>query len=486
MAPVKTRSGRHGHWRNKGEHKADPEDDNDDDFYGMRELKHQLASLNLRLKDTLGDGNCLFRALADQYTGSDAEHYRIRQDVCTYIEEHADHFKLFLDNQTVEAHVAQMRRNATYGGNVELVAFARLKRVDIRVYQPGYVFVIEGVDVKKEGSTPGQRPMLHIAYHSWEHYSSIRNIDGPFEGLPEINPRPVEQPALRKLTSDDPPRPIEMTIMKVTGTDDLQRIRDLMEKHKGDVDRVYEDIYEALNQEGDQDDDKSEKEEDEDKAKDGEKSEGRRNDKRDIGAQQLEESGEDEPEGRGTLSQEPLSGKAKRVARRIAKLKAKPSQGSSNIKDSEGRHDAVVTDSPKDTGEPPASANKASRSSTPAVDTPSPHPHTPPPRDSSPVPELVPIGSTAAAKDDDQPADLQGSRPSTPAESMLPAELTKPVVPKKRYISSREKKELAKRNQKSNRKHKGKQPSPTPSSGSDGGSVKSSSSNISGMRELFV
>ncbi|KAF9972749.1 hypothetical protein BGZ73_004051 [Actinomortierella ambigua] len=483
MAPVKTRSGRHGHWRNKGEHKADPEDDNDDDFYGMRELKHQLASLNLKLKDTLGDGNCLFRALADQYTGSDADHYRIRQDVCTYIEEHADHFKLFLDNQTVEAHVAQMRRNATYGGNVELVAFARLKRVDIRVYQPGYVFVIEGVDVKKEGSTPGQRPMLHIA---WEHYSSIRNIDGPFEGLPEINPRPVEQPALRKLSNDDPPRPIEKTIMKVTGTDDLQRIRDLMEKHKGDVDRVYEEIYEVLNQEDSQDNSGSEKDEDEDEEPQG--SDEKKSSKK-LAIAQLEESGEDESEKDGVPSEQPLSGKAKRAAKRIARLKEKRPSSGKHAKDDEERPATTDKDSDKGGEESTAPADKASPPSlpsTPTSNTPSSRPNTPLSRDSSPVPELVPIRSTVLDEDDSAPTGPQGSRPSTPSESTLPSELTTPVVPKKRYMSSREKKELAKRNQKLNRKNRGKQPSPTPSSGSDGGSVKSSGSNISGLRELYV
>ncbi|KAG0287206.1 hypothetical protein BGZ96_008857 [Linnemannia gamsii] len=245
MAPVKTRSNSSKHSSNGHRYKADPEDTNDDDdIYGMRELKHQLASLNLQLKDTMGDGNCLFRACADQFSGTERDHVGLRAEVCQYIADHEEHFKLFLDNETVEAHVAKMRRNGTYGGNIELVAFARMKKVDIKVYQPGYIYVIEGVDVKKEGSSPGQRPVIHIAYHSWEHYSSIRNIDGPFDGPPEINPRPVKQEPLRKLTSQDPPRSVERAIMKSTGVDDLALVRELMEKYRGDVDSVYNEIYE--------------------------------------------------------------------------------------------------------------------------------------------------------------------------------------------------------------------------------------------------
>lgn len=81
-------------------------------------------------------------------------------------------------------------------------------------------------------------------YHSWEHYSSIRNIDGPFEGPPEINPRPIKQEPLRKLTNQDPPRSVERAIMKSTGVDDLALVRELMEKYRGDVDSVYNEIYE--------------------------------------------------------------------------------------------------------------------------------------------------------------------------------------------------------------------------------------------------
>ncbi|OAQ22598.1 cysteine proteinase [Linnemannia elongata AG-77] len=402
MAPVKTRSKHTSNDHHR--YKADPEDTNDDDdIYGMRELKHQLASLNLQLKDTMGDGNCLFRACADQFSGTEKDHPALRSEVCQYIEDHEEHFKLFLDNETVEAHVSKMRRNGTYGGNIELVAFARMKKVDIKVYQPGYIYVIEGVDVKKEGSSPGQRPVMHIAYHSWEHYSSIRNIDGPFEGPPEINPRPVKQEPLRKLTNRDPPRSIERAIMKATGVDDLELVRELMEKYRGDVDSVYNDIYERQYPE----------------------------DKEEV----KEEEGGDVEEGQE--------------------------------KSSHQEKDA----------EPPKQENKAgSRKGTP-------RPSTPNVNTSDPAPPQSPESQkeTGSSPEDSEP-------PSTPSDGV------KGVIPKKR-ISSREKKEAAKRNQKQNRKNKGK----THPSGGDANSSENASSTLGGgdgkgganttsstMRELFV
>ncbi|KAI9236663.1 MAG: hypothetical protein BYD32DRAFT_418207 [Podila humilis] len=416
MAPVKTRSsGRHS---THNSYKADPEDTNDDDdFYGMRELKHQLAGLNLQLKDTTGDGNCLFRACADQYTGSERDHAALRAEVCKYIADNADHFESFMDNETVEAHVAQMRKNGTYGGNIELVAFARLKKVDIKVYQPGYIFVIEGVDVKKEGSTPGQRPVMHIAYHSWEHYSSIRNIDGPHEGLPEISPKVVLQNPLAKLTKRNPPRPIERQIMKMTDETDLEVVRELLEKYKGNFDEVVGHIIEKAYKDeyGDEEDDKGEEPEtgDEDKDKDKESKSEASKDKSEFDA--------------------------------AAKV-------NENIAEDKSRQGLPDTDTTEKGASPDLSPSPRSSTASPAPSSPS-----------------------------------KEARSDTP-----PIEPAKSIVPTKR-MSSREKKEQAKRNQKLNRKNKGKvEPSPsssehsslsaTPSSRPNGGSVSSPGS----MRELFV
>ena len=42
-------------------------------------------------------------------------------------------------------------------------------------------YIIRGISETEEAEQT-----LHIAYHSWEHYSSVRNIDGPLSGPPEI------------------------------------------------------------------------------------------------------------------------------------------------------------------------------------------------------------------------------------------------------------------------------------------------------------
>ncbi|KAG0000225.1 hypothetical protein BGZ80_009588 [Entomortierella chlamydospora] len=420
MGPVKTRSTAPKHRQDRG-YKADPEDTNDDDdFYGMRELKHQLAGLNLQLKDTMGDGNCLFRACADQFFGSESNHNSLRAEVCQYIEQHADHFSSFLDNETVEAHVSKMRKNGTYGGNIELVAFARMKRVDIKVYQPGYIYVIEGVDVKKEGSSPGERPTMHIAYHSWEHYSSIRNIDGPHEGLPEISPRPIKQKPLAKLTSKDPPRSIERMIMNVTGVQDLELVRELLEKHHGNTDNVYNELYEQVNGDGKEDE---------------------HSNALDTNNNLEDTTPKDDVADNSTSLQDAVHNEANGPSDRN-------DSGKDEVLRLHVREDHVEKD------------------------------------DSSPSPNN-PAGADSVA------SDTSHIIPSSSGEP------TKGLVPKKR-ISAREKKELAKRNQKLNRKNKGKTDLSSAQSNtkSNGKSINdqslgdsftgNSAAQHSNMRELFV
>jgi OTU domain-containing protein 3 len=87
--------------------------------------------------------------------------------VCEYLEANYDHFQYFVeDNKTFSYHLSQMRKDGTYGGNMELVGFAQLHGVDIKIYQSGTIYVIEGNENDnldrsvKEAKT---KRILHIA-----------------------------------------------------------------------------------------------------------------------------------------------------------------------------------------------------------------------------------------------------------------------------------------------------------------------------------
>ena len=160
------------------------------------------------------------RALSDQYFGQDSHHQEFRQQICEFLRNNEENYKYFVeDDQSFEHHVECMSHDATYGGNMELAAFAKMKEVDIKVYQPGMMYVCirmdrrffidNDVDISLMVKNPmktmkiykcyilrtcvmvepvlyGTKSFVKNSYHSWEHYSSVRNIDGPFSGPPEI------------------------------------------------------------------------------------------------------------------------------------------------------------------------------------------------------------------------------------------------------------------------------------------------------------
>ncbi|EGG00290.1 uncharacterized protein MELLADRAFT_118089 [Melampsora larici-populina 98AG31] len=175
----------------------DPKDDD-------KLLKEQLGKMGLYLSNTMGDGNCLFRALSDQSFGHEDLHDRIRQEVCDYLERNVEKYKDFVDTdeeESWETRLMEMRKLGTYGGHLELSAFANLHQRPIKVIQPGMIYIIGYEDqsassvtskngkgkarhVESDGSSTSTP--LYIVYHQWEHYSSVRNLAGPHSGPPQI------------------------------------------------------------------------------------------------------------------------------------------------------------------------------------------------------------------------------------------------------------------------------------------------------------
>jgi hypothetical protein len=223
--------------------------------------------MGLYAANTMGDGNCLFRALSDQLYGYPHQHSILREQVCDYLATKADKYAAFIDvEKPFEEYVRTMRQSGTYGGHLELSAFAQFQQKEIKIVQPGLVYIVSGDDESpratkerekrekerqlaqsktvpgSEGPPPSERELrrlrrekktkgleeeanlqkpgesskmtlenesaiteetslegdlkekaaveafgpLYIAYHNWEHYSSIRNIEGPHTGLPRI------------------------------------------------------------------------------------------------------------------------------------------------------------------------------------------------------------------------------------------------------------------------------------------------------------
>lgn len=147
-------------------------------------MKSAFTANKLTEKDIQPDGHCLFSALADQLShngiplGGDKEepgYKTIRKTASGYMEEHADDFAPFLE-EDLEGYVKKMRDTAEWGGQLELMAVARRYGVEIKVIQDGRTENISGGEGGGEGD---ETKTLWLAYyrHGYglgEHYNSLR------------------------------------------------------------------------------------------------------------------------------------------------------------------------------------------------------------------------------------------------------------------------------------------------------------------------
>lgn len=137
--------------------------------YDVADLRAQLGSFGLTVRDIPGDGNCLFRALGDQLDGHTGNHLKHRVDTVHYMVANRSHFEPFID-VPFDRYVSDLSRPGTYAGQDALVAFARLHNVNIIIHQ------LNRPLWKIEGSEGNNIPELHLSYHNGEHYSSVRRF----------------------------------------------------------------------------------------------------------------------------------------------------------------------------------------------------------------------------------------------------------------------------------------------------------------------
>ena len=211
----------------------------------------QLASLHLRLQHIEGDGNCLFRSIADQVEGVEANHARYRQLACTHIAQHSELYAPFIDGgdggkagEGLKPYVTRMSRAGEWGGNMELVALARALRRDVVVHQLGAPRLV--IDGSAKGNSSGGRVgALHLSYHDNEHYSSVRRADDHSvhsEPLPITLPASTAQPAPQQPHTGAPTSD-ERRVMAATAVHDISRVRAVLSDMAGDVDSAVEVLH---------------------------------------------------------------------------------------------------------------------------------------------------------------------------------------------------------------------------------------------------
>ncbi|ERN13062.1 hypothetical protein AMTRI_Chr11g150800 [Amborella trichopoda] len=121
----------------------------------------------LEVKRMVEDGNCLFRAIADQVFG-DPEMYDETRHMCIdYMEKERDHFSQFI-TEGFTSYCKRKRRDKVYGNNVEIQAFCEMFNRPIHIFSYG----TEPINIF-HNSYHTDTPPIRLSYHHGNHYNSL-------------------------------------------------------------------------------------------------------------------------------------------------------------------------------------------------------------------------------------------------------------------------------------------------------------------------
>ncbi|XP_026660250.2 OVARIAN TUMOR DOMAIN-containing deubiquitinating enzyme 7 isoform X6 [Phoenix dactylifera] len=143
----------------------------------VAEFRSQLDVLGLKIIQVTADGNCFFRALADQLEGNEEEHKKYRDMVVQYILNHREDFEPFIeDDVPFDEYCQSMEKDGTWAGHMELQAASLVTRRNIcihRLRSPRWYIN----NFSSHGAS-----MIHLCYHDGEHYNSVRLKEDSCEG----------------------------------------------------------------------------------------------------------------------------------------------------------------------------------------------------------------------------------------------------------------------------------------------------------------
>ncbi|CAM6033947.1 unnamed protein product, partial [Sphagnum compactum] len=202
-------------------------------------LNEQLDLLGLKVRSVTADGNCFFRAIADQLDGQEEQHATYRQSVVDYVQEHREEFEPFVEDEVpFEEYCSTMREDGTWAGNMELQATSLVTGCNICIHQlktpRWHIRNFESADACT----------LHLSYHDGEHYNSVRRLDDDGGGRAkpitiEVDARPSTKPPPAKDKMNHGHQIVKI-VMDGTGCKSMDRVQEVLHDVHGDTDAAIE------------------------------------------------------------------------------------------------------------------------------------------------------------------------------------------------------------------------------------------------------
>ncbi|KAH8425438.1 OTU domain-containing protein [Aspergillus melleus] len=238
-----------------------------------------LNELGLYALPTEGDGNCLYYALSDQLYGDFSHADPIRVRLADHIAANRDYFMSFIaavggerraprraaasaarhacrssssaspapvsvsakdKERSFDSKVAESRKRGVWGGAEEIQAFCQSFKKDVNVY------TMYGIQNFRDVHAPDEeeRETVHIAFHDFHHYSSVRHTHGPHEGLPQIPKYDKElekEASAAASTVVDLASPWKISAIQegLGGKYDRDAIVEMLQQCRGNIDRAF-------------------------------------------------------------------------------------------------------------------------------------------------------------------------------------------------------------------------------------------------------
>ncbi len=146
----------------------------------------------------LGDGNCLFRALSSQITGTQQHHLELRKAIARFEQKNESVFRPLhttINSTPFSDHLQKMKRSCVWGTLVEILAFSSLFHIDVYVasdtYHPGKPSWVKysprtpptSLTVELAGSTLSshldiQKEWIEILHVSQSHFDAVKPLTG--------------------------------------------------------------------------------------------------------------------------------------------------------------------------------------------------------------------------------------------------------------------------------------------------------------------
>lgn len=225
----------------------------------FKKFLKKLLPLGYFVREVTGDGNCLFRSIADQLEIEGLDHIEVREKIVRHITENRESYEPFIeDDVPFDRYISAMAKNGTWGGNLELQACSMAYTVNIKIFQVD----LPCWDVV---NWPTTAKTLFLSYHDGDHWNSVRPLasmtpkeSGKVSSLLGVkilsgsNPAEIAAQIKGEFGEAETsiPQPVkaeptkeERIIMENTGETDLEKVKALLVAYDGDTDAVISEIY---------------------------------------------------------------------------------------------------------------------------------------------------------------------------------------------------------------------------------------------------